>query len=177
MAYMNQEKKSAIAAELKKVIPADWKWSLAVHHHSTIILTIAAAPINLFAIANDNDSPYKWTDGYVQLNEYHLGHNFKGELLETFQRIKDAMNLGNWDKSDIMTDYFDVGHYVNIHIGKWNKPFQTSTPATSEARAERTELARLKAQLAALDAKHEHDYVLDADDIRRCSICHCAWGH
>jgi hypothetical protein len=29
----------------------------------------------------------------------------------------------NHDNSDIMTDYFDVGWYVNIYVGKWNKPY------------------------------------------------------
>jgi hypothetical protein len=142
MAYMNQEKKAVILAELKKVIPSTWKWSLAVHHHSTLILTISAAPIDLFKHMKPSEYR-KPTDTYAQLNEYHLEHTFDGALLNTFQRIKDAMNMGNWDKSDIMTDYFDVGHYVHIHIGKWNKPFQViETPAQ--------ELARLKAQVAAM---------------------------
>jgi hypothetical protein len=144
MAFMNQEKKATIALELKKVIPSTWKWSLAVHHHSTLILTISAAPVDLFAIANKNN----WTDGYIQLNEYHLEHNFEGKLLDTFKRIKDAMNTGNWDKSDIQTDYFNVGHYVNIHIGKWNKPFQVLS-GNSDA----NELAALKAKLAQLESR------------------------
>jgi hypothetical protein len=28
------------------------------------------------------------------------------------------MNIGNYDKSDIMTDYF------NVNIGKWNKKYE-----------------------------------------------------
>jgi len=34
-----------------------------------------------------------------------------------------VMNTGNWDKSDIQTDYFNVGWYVDVNIGKWNKPY------------------------------------------------------
>jgi hypothetical protein len=33
------------------------------------------------------------------------------------------MNAGNWDKSDIQTDYFNVGWYIDVNIGKWNKPY------------------------------------------------------
>jgi hypothetical protein len=33
------------------------------------------------------------------------------------------MNMGNHDNSDIMTDYFDVGWYVDVNIGLWNKPY------------------------------------------------------
>lgn len=146
MAYMNQEKKATIAAELKKVIPASWKWSLSVRHHSAIRLCISAAPIDL--IAEHLPSPHlTGKETYLQLNEYHLEQAYKGELLETFKRIKDALNIGNWDKSDVMTDYFDVGHYVHLHIGQWDKPFKVLTNTLEQ------ELARLKAQLAAMEVQ------------------------
>ena len=28
-----------------------------------------------------------------------------------------------YDKSDAMVDYFDTAYYVDINIGKWNKPY------------------------------------------------------
>ena len=49
---------------------------------------------------------------------------FSGDLLATFEAICAAMNLGNHDNSDPMTDYFDVGHYISISIGAWTKPFK-----------------------------------------------------
>jgi hypothetical protein len=33
------------------------------------------------------------------------------------------MNAGNWDKSDIQTDYFDVGWYIDVNVGRWDKPY------------------------------------------------------
>ena len=54
MAYMSQENKKSIAVNLKTVIPASWKWSLSVRHHSTLVLTIASAPIDLIAEAWKN---------------------------------------------------------------------------------------------------------------------------
>lgn len=131
MAWMSQEKKAQIAAELKKVMPRDWKYSLGVRHHSTIALTISAAPVDLMAIYNkrvaeswerrgDKHTPQT----YAQVNKFHLDTQFSGELLETFQRIKVALNIGNHDRSDIQTDYFDVGWYVDIQIGRWDKPFR-----------------------------------------------------
>jgi hypothetical protein len=144
MAWMNQEKKAKIAAELKKVMPSTWKWSLSVKHHSTIRLTISAAPINLIAHHKKNEY-FTGLETHIQLNEYHLEHAYEGALLETFKRIKDALNTDNHDRSDIMTDYFDVGHYVDIEIGRWNRPFQVITTETPSQ-----ELARLKAQVAAM---------------------------
>lgn len=114
MAYVNQEKKGKIAAALKAVVPADWKYSLAVRHHSTIVMTIKKAPVDLY-LANRN---------HVDINHYHLDTNFDGELLETLKKIIRALNTDNYDNSDSMTDYFDVGHYVDLNIGRWDKPFQ-----------------------------------------------------
>jgi hypothetical protein len=35
MAWMNQKRKAALAAGLKRVLPKGWKYSLAVRDHST----------------------------------------------------------------------------------------------------------------------------------------------
>ena len=35
-----------------------------------------------------------------------------------------AMKGTKWfDKSDIMTDYFHTAYYIDINVGKWNKPY------------------------------------------------------
>lgn len=49
MAWMNHERKAALAAGLKKVMPKGSKYSLAVRHHSTLVLTISKAPIDMVA--------------------------------------------------------------------------------------------------------------------------------
>lgn len=120
MAFMNQEKKAAIVAELKKVMPKDWKYSLRVKHHSSITLTILSAPVDLIGLHAQKS---QWTNGYIQLNQYYLERQYSGDVLAVLTAIRGAMNTGNWDKSDIQTDYFNVGHYAYIHIGKWDKPF------------------------------------------------------
>jgi hypothetical protein len=128
MAYMDQEKKAKISAELKKVIPADWKYSLSVQHHSSITLTISAAPVDLIG---ENLRPSENKGDYIQLNEYYLEREYSGELLPIFEAIKAAMNFGNHDNSDITTDHFDVGHYAYVHIGRWNKPFVCTESAVA----------------------------------------------
>ena len=100
MAWMNQEKKAKINAQLKQVIPPNWKWSLSVHHHSTLILTIREAPIDL--IGKHLPSPYlTGKETHIDVNHYHLEYQYDGALLELFKRIVDAMNTDNYDKSDI----------------------------------------------------------------------------
>jgi hypothetical protein len=34
------------------------------------------------------------------------------------------MNVGNHDRSDIQSDYFDVGWYVDVNVGAWNQPYE-----------------------------------------------------
>jgi hypothetical protein len=147
MAYMSQEKKAKIAAELKKVMPKDWKYSLAVRHHSSVVLTISAAPVDLIAMMNER-TEYK-SNGYAQVNEYYLERQFSGSTLAIFERIKAALNIDNFNDSDIQTDYFHVGHYVDIHIGRWNKPFVVLVGKREPSREElQTKINELEAKLA-----------------------------
>lgn len=123
MAYMNQEKKAQIAAELKKVIPSNWKWSLKVDHHSSLTLTIASAPVDLIGKLENADR-FSLDRGYVQLNTNRVSEWFADEEIGALMgKIQQALNCINHDRSDISTDYFDVGYYSHFHIGKWNKPF------------------------------------------------------
>lgn len=135
MAYMNQGKKAKIAAALKAVMPKSWKYSLGVHNHSTIVLTIASAPVDLIAeaqkVVKSRLLDWQIAQGYadkakpteMSVNHYHLDGAFTGELLAVFEKIVAALNLDNLNRSDLQTDYFDVGHYVSVHLGRWNKPF------------------------------------------------------
>lgn len=134
MAYMNQEKKQRLATEIKKVVPKDWKYSLRVRNHSTLVMTVTQAPVDVVGIArashearNDRIRPEydPYQGGNVDVNPYHYERQFSADpkFAETLGNILGAMNVGNHDRSDIQTDYFDVGWYVEVTFGKWDKPF------------------------------------------------------
>lgn len=132
MAYMNQEHKARIRTNLKKVIPNTWKWSLGVRHHSTIVLNIRSAPLDVLEHIRRVDADKRGPDplqksqigDHYQVNEYYLDRQFDGTLLDVMRRIKAVLNLDNHDRSDIQRDHFDVGHYIDINFGKWDKPFE-----------------------------------------------------
>lgn len=102
-------------------------------------LTIASGEIDFIAnyiecIENDwresshckqENIEYVKRTGYIQTNPYYLEDSFSGKALEFMQKAKQIMNEGNHDRSDIQTDYFDVGWYIDLHIGRWNKPFES----------------------------------------------------
>lgn len=124
MAYIDQTKKKAIAAQLKGVIPATWRYSLAIQHHSTLVLTIRQADIDIIPLIK-MEYPrdyYKFTV-FVNSNT-----NFPTvtdvELKNKLQEIANVMNAGNYDRSDSQSDYFCVGWYVKIKIGDWGKPLK-----------------------------------------------------
>jgi hypothetical protein len=124
MAYVDQAKKTRIASELKKVIPHGWKYSLSVEHHMTIVCTIYAAPAELIKAVKGSEyfNPETATD--YNVNPYHFDNAFEGrEIQEGINSIMSALNTENHNRSDIQSDYFDVGHYVALNIGRWNKPF------------------------------------------------------
>lgn len=142
MAYMNQERKAQIAAEIKKVIPAGWKYTLAVRNHSTIVLNISQAPIDLLENARQADAKKGFggpshIGSYLQVNTHSIERSFMGEALDVMTKLNAALNLegtpqANWDKSDVQTDYFNVGWYVDINIGRYNDPFIHVLPAPAK---------------------------------------------
>lgn len=112
MAYMSQEKKKALAPAIKAILKKyGVKGSLSVNHHSSLVLTLSEGKID-FGTDRQN------------VNTYHIDKNFEGKARKFLSEVVDAMNVGNWNKSDISTDYFNVGWYVDVNIGKWNKPYK-----------------------------------------------------
>ena len=126
MAWMNQEKKAKIAANLKSILKdTNIKYSLIVLHHSKILLTIREGDVDWFA---DLTSENTFDRKYIQVNNYWIDKNFKGKSKDLLLQIEKAMRSADYyDRSDAMTDYFDTAYYYSINIGEWNKPYKLTT--------------------------------------------------
>jgi hypothetical protein len=127
MAYMTQDHKARIAELLKTIIPLHWKYSLAIKYHSTIVLTITAAPVDIiehiktvYEKTRSQERILLKIEKWVDVNPHYLENQFEGELLTLFKQIFQALNLDNYNRSNPIV----VGHYIRIHIGKWDKPFE-----------------------------------------------------
>lgn len=133
MAYMSQEKKAALAPRIKAILKKyGVKGSLAVRGHSTLVLNLKSGKIDFIGNSNRvcGENHYQVsrgfkpnTTGYDQVNPYWYQDHYDGKAKAFLKEILAVMNDGNHDRSDIQTDYFDVGWYVDINIGKWNKPY------------------------------------------------------
>lgn len=130
MAYMNQERKAKIAAKVKPILKRYGVKATLSTDRSSLSLNIKSAPIDFIANYNEtvvqqpggfrNGSP---AEKYIGVNTYWFQEHFSGKAKKFLTEVLKEMNNGNHDRSDSQTDYFDVGWYVYVNIGKWNKPF------------------------------------------------------
>ena len=134
MAYVNQEMKSKIAAAIKPILAKyGVKGSLSVRNHMAIVLTVKSGKIDFIGNSNRvcGNSHYQVargftpnTSGYATVNKYwyqdHYDGVAKGFIVEA---ITDLQSAGWYDRSDAQVDYFDTAYYIDINIGRWDKPY------------------------------------------------------
>ena len=137
MAYVSQDLKKSLAPAIKAVLKKyNVKGSLAVNNHSTLVLNIKSGSIDFIEnfIQTDQDSnigrkmeqsqvDYIRKNRSLDVNVYWYKEHFSGKALAFLSEVIPLMNKGNHDNSDVQTDYFDVGWYVDVNIGKWDKPY------------------------------------------------------
>jgi hypothetical protein len=133
MAYVSQERKASLLPAIKAVLKKyGVKGTVAVRSYSTLTLTVKSGGIDFIGNCNHvcGSSHYHVsrgfrpiTQGYTDVNEYWYHEHFDGVAREFLKEVLEAMNVGNWDHSDIMSDYFNKGWYTRILIGKWDAPY------------------------------------------------------
>ena len=140
MAYMNQERKAKIAANLKPILKKyGVKGSLRVRNHMAIVLTIKSGPIDFIANCNEvcgrsqfqrNGGFRPIKEGYCDVNPFWFQEHFDGVAKEFLTEAFKALKVAGWyDRSDAQVDYFDTAYYCDINVGKWDKPYVlTGTP-------------------------------------------------
>ena len=134
MSYMNQEKKAELATGIKAVLKKyGVKGTIGVRHHSVLVVNLKGGKQDIIGNWFQNATKYDSTDRYgveinrpeyLDVNHFWIGEHYTGEVKEFLTELKGAMNVGNYDNSDIQSDYFSVGWYIDINVGKWNKPYE-----------------------------------------------------
>ena len=124
MAYIRTEEVREIRNALKERFGKEGlKFSVSQEDHTSVHVSIMKGNRDFSDIA---------PSGYQQINHYHLDLH-ADDHEELFREILDiirkapanAENGREWfDKSDAQTDYFHTAFYININIGKWDKPYQ-----------------------------------------------------
>jgi hypothetical protein len=135
MAYIKASETRAIKARLVKAFPK-FKFSVRNGDNSSVSVTIVSGPVRFDTTAEYKEEAArrypefinvnpekKGPADHIQLNHYYLENYDNSETLKEMYAI---INDGNYNNSDIMTDYFDVGFYVNMSAGAYNKPYEVT---------------------------------------------------
>ena len=132
MAYMSQERKAKIAPVVRAICQRyGVKASLSVQNHSTLALTVRQGSIDFIGNFNETvqerdptgSRRIQTAEKNLDVNPYWYQDHFTGTAKQFLSEVLAAMNEGNHDRSDIRSDYFDVGWYVNVYIGRWDRPY------------------------------------------------------
>ena len=129
MAYVSQERKAQIAPLVKAVLKKyRVKGTLSVQNHSTLVLTVKSGKIdfisNFTETVKNRSYDCNATRTNIDVNPYWFQEHFTGAAKNFLTEVFAAMKSAGWyDNSDAQVDYFDIAYYVNVNIGKWNKPY------------------------------------------------------
>lgn len=137
MAYVSQDLKAKLAPTIKAICKKHGvNATIAVNNHSTLVLNIKSGKIDfvenfISTDANVNHGrkmsqeqiDYIRKSQHLSVNPYWYQEHFNGDALAFLKEVLPVMNTGNHNNSDIQSDYFDVGWYVDVNIGKWDKAY------------------------------------------------------
>lgn len=144
MAYISKEEVKAKSIKLKEINSKfSIKSTFSGSNTSSLRLTIHSGKIDFIKNYVDkyvNDRQYGdiitpemkiermkavSESGYIQVNAYCIDNMYDGIALQYLKVVKDLMFDGHYDDSDARIDYFSCSWYNEIHIGKYNKPYET----------------------------------------------------
>jgi len=133
MAFMNQDKKKIIKANLDKVLkPLGIKYSLSVQNNMSITCTLRSGPVDFVknfkqTTGNDFDLHIR---NHIQVNPYWFEDHFTDQPQRVIGECVEALKSADYyDKSDAMIDYFDTAYYYHLNVGSWDKPYELKEQA------------------------------------------------
>lgn len=135
MAYVSKELKAELAPKIKAVLKKyHMSGTISIHHHSSLVVTLRSGALDLIGDANLFNQAYAArtgqrvveVKGYYQANPNYSGeeHSVNAEVGKFFKELVAAMKGDSWyNDSDIQRDHFDIAYYLDINVGKWDKPY------------------------------------------------------
>ena len=139
--YRSVKDIAATARQNLKAEFPDCKFSVTVKDGRSLNVALMEAAFKIFE--KDVDVYGNNIDGKSSLNHYYLKrqyaeqcHYHTGQIVhrcnggvfltakawDMLIRVCEIANAENWDESDSQVDYFNCNYYLNVRIGKWDKP-------------------------------------------------------
>lgn len=116
MAYLSKEDTKEIRERIKSHFGKDFKFSVTNEHHTSICVYLLSSPI-------------PFDKEYSQVNHYYIQESLKenpemanvmNKVYELITCVKECYDRNAGDPS---ADYGDNNYFINIGIGKWDKPY------------------------------------------------------
>ena len=129
MAYMNKEKKAIIAAAIKPVLAKYGMKATLSTDRISISLNIKSGNLDIIRNYNETLSDYNLdmfgaAKDNMTVNHFWIHDSYTGYCKEFLLEAYEALKSANWyNNSDIQSDYFDIGYYIHINVGNWDKPY------------------------------------------------------
>jgi len=138
MAYVSQDTKAKLAPTIKAILKKyGVKGTLSVRNGMSLVLTLKSGKIDFIEnyIATSNNKGYGQPmsadqvayirkNGYLDVNTYWINDHYSGKAKSFLLEMKAAMEGPDFfNEDDAQTDYFNRSHYVDILIGKYDKPY------------------------------------------------------
>jgi hypothetical protein len=115
MPFISTEEVSKKRAEIKKAFP-NFKFSITKEHHSLIDVAIIEGPLDMNLGSRD----------YESVKQYNIAENYsdRPEVRDMLLKLYSIVNEGNYTVTED-SDYGSIPKfYVELSIGKWNKPYK-----------------------------------------------------
>lgn len=135
MAYISQTEKKELSPAIKAVLKKyGVKGTIAIRDHSTLVVNLSEGKLDLIGDANAyrasrrriSDTHFCYNiEGYYDVNVYYASKQTVDPVISKFfEELISAMKGTEWfDESDSMTDYFHTAYYLDINVGRWDKPY------------------------------------------------------
>ena len=133
MAYVSQTMKAKLAPTIKDICKKyGVKASIAVDNHSTLVVNIKSGKLDFIGNFNkmvEKRDPsgcqgLRKADTSLDVNHFWYQDHFDGKVKKFLDELIPAMKGPDFfDETDSQIDYFHCSHYLDINVGKWNKPY------------------------------------------------------
>ena len=134
MAYINQEIKKELTPAIKAVLKKYcMKGTISISNHSCLNVNISSGVLDMIAYWSEvrkKDLMLRNLPA-VDFESFSFStppRKINNKIEKFMNELISAMKGKGWyDKSDSMVDYFDIKHYVNVNVGKWDKPYMLTS--------------------------------------------------
>lgn len=118
MAYISTEEVKAIREKIKKEFPS-YKFSITRQDHTSIHVALM-------------ESDLTFRSKYDQVNHYHIPRFYEGKSRDVLIKIHELITgiKPCYDRNfgDMGADYGDNNYFIEMSVGKWDKPHVCTLP-------------------------------------------------